>query len=65
MTRQEGQGPGYRVPEHIVRAIRRLAREGRPISEIARAVGVSRPTVRASLIVRTDAEPGDGEAEGE
>ena len=56
MTRQEGHGPGYRTPEHIVRAIRRLAREGKTISEIARAVGVSRPTVRASLVVREDRE---------
>jgi hypothetical protein len=50
-SRREGEGPGYRVPAHIVRQIRRMAREGRSVSEIARAAGVCRITVRGCLKV--------------
>jgi len=49
--RREGDGPGYRVPSHIIRQIRRMAREGRSVSEIARVCGVCRATVRRCLRV--------------
>lgn len=56
MTQREGDGRGYCVPQNVKRAIRRMASCGRNVSEIARATGVSRATVRKVLIVFLDDE---------
>lgn len=42
---ENGRPKGGRLGAHIVRGMRRLLREGRSISETARLMGVSRPTV--------------------
>jgi transposase-like protein len=49
-------GSGYPVPDHLVRAVRRMARSGRTIAEICRATGLSRGTVRKLLIIRRNEE---------
>ena len=56
MTNREGEGRGYTVPVCVKRSIRRMASSGRKVSEIARATGVSRATVRKVLIVFLDDE---------
>ena len=56
MTAREGDGRGYRLSETVKRAIRRMACCGRTISEIARAVGVSRSSVAKVVAIDLEQE---------